>query len=190
MKHCEAIDLEVTPTGAIFRGQRWPEEITVHRDLLDYLPGPHVVFGRMGILRFTALNGYGLYRRTQDVPGGWQYALIESNLKAEAKEGPKLEPKFQKVGKFYDRIHGPGGGMSMAAEAFQWLPHAVPPVELPEWFMHSDFQHVAAKGQLIIRSPVGLPMTANDGDFVVRERGKIFPMQPKFFTDQYQERQG
>lgn len=182
MKHCEAIDVELTPTGALFKGEKWPNEITVERGLLDYLPGPHVVFGRAGVLRFSVLNGYAIYRRIEDIPGGWNYHLVEHQLRAAAKPGPAPEPRLQKASKVYRR-----GENGSTVEAFHWLPNAVPPLQLPDWFLRADFQHIAVKGQLVLRNPTGLPMTANDGDFVVRDGNKIFPLPAKAFVEQYRE---
>lgn len=182
MKHCESLDIEVTPKGAVFKGKSWPHEIKVERGLLDYLPGPHVIFGRAGILRFTCTNGYALYRRREDIPGGWTYELKEYHLHAAPEPAEKTEPAPLRVAKLYRRGHN-----GSTVEAFQWLPNGVPPVELPEWFLRSDFQHVAVKGQLVLRNPTGLPVTTNDGDFVVRDGNKIFPLPAKAFVEQYQE---
>jgi hypothetical protein len=162
MKHCESIDMEVTPTGAILRGLRWPEEISVDRNLLDYLPGPHVSFGRYGVLRFNALNGYAVYRRFEDVPGGWNYRLVENQLKAEVPEAGPAEPHAPKAERRYRAVDG-----RAIIDAFQWLPHAVPPVMLPEWFIRSDFEHSAA-GDLTIRSG-GKAMKAQPSDWIVRK---------------------
>lgn len=185
MKHCEEMNLEMTPQGAIFKGQRWPQEIKVERNLLDYLPGPHVVFGRAGILRFSAVNGYAIYRRAEDIPGpGWRYELTgEHQLKAEVPEGHKPELRPRKAEKVYRH-----NDSDAPVSAFQWLPDAVPSVDLPEWFLRSDFQHVAAKGQLILRDPKGQPRTVVSGDWVVHTAtGALYPMSSKTFSENYHE---
>jgi hypothetical protein len=190
VKHCEAIDMDVTPTGAVFKGDRWPAEIKVERTLLDYLPGPHVTFGRGGVLRFSALNGYAVYRRLEDVVGGWTYRVVEHwtyhvvehSLKAGAKAGPAAEPSLSRASKFYRR-----GQNGPRVEAFQWLPHAVPPVQLPDWFLSCDFQHVAAEGKLVLRNPARQPLVVVDGNFVLYEGGKVFPLPAKAFVEQYHE---
>jgi len=178
VKHCEAIDMDITPAGAVFKGAKWPAEIKVERGLLDYLPGPQVVFGRAGVLRFSALNGYALYRRMEDTVGGWNYALVEHSLKAAAPAQAKAEPVMKKAGGLYEH-----NGVNAAA--FQWLPDAVPPVLLPEWFLRSDFEHKSEQRELLIRTPGGKPLIAHNGDWVVLEQAKIHPVPPKVFAENY-----
>jgi len=174
VKHCESIDIETTPAGAIFRGSRWPEEIDVDRNLLDYLPGPHVVFGRMGILRFQALNGYAVYRRLEDRPGGWNYRLMENQLMAEAPVSAP-EPALAKADqKYFAKTY------IATVHAFQWLPHAVPPVALPEWFMRADFEH-NGKGELTIRQS-GALMKAEPADWIYLRDAEIFVLKPDVFA--------
>jgi hypothetical protein len=170
VKHCESIDLDVTPTGAIFRGPRWPEEIDVDRNLLDYLPGPHVSFGRFGILRFTALNGYAVYRRFEDKAGGWNYRLVENQLKAEA---PPVapEPQAPPAARQFKRVND-----GAVIEAFQWLPDAVPPAALPEWFVQSEFEYKAS-GELTIRSG-GHAVKVAPSDWIYRHGHEIFATTP------------
>lgn len=179
MKHCDAIDMEITPTGAIFRGSEWPAVIAVERDLLDYLPGPHVSFGRFGVLRFMALNGYGVYRRFEDRPGGWEYRLVENNLKAAAPAaaGP-AEPQAKRAEAKFGR-----NGDARIVQAFQWLPHAVPPVTLPEWFMRSDFEH-KADGELMLRQS-GMLMKAAPADWIVRDGLTISVVKADRFISDY-----
>lgn len=183
MKHCEAIDIDTTPTGAIFKGPRWPEEMSVDRNLLDYLPGPHVSFGRYGVLRFSALNGYAVYRRFEDIPGGWNYRLVEHQLKAQAPAaaGP-AEPQPAKAERRYR-----AADTGTIVDAFQWLPHAVPPVVLPEWFMKADFEHNAA-GELTLRQP-GKPAKVLPTDWLIRlgETGLIDVVKAEKFVDQWRE---
>jgi hypothetical protein len=178
MKHCESIDIETTPTGAIFRGRRWPEEIDVDRNLLDYLPGPHVSFGRFGILRFTALNGYAVYRRFEDKPGGWNYRLVENQLKAEAPPASAPEPKLERAESWYRKN---AGGPPL--QAFQWLPDAVPPVALPEWFVRANFEH-NDKGELTIHQSGG-KMTAEPTDWILRSGLEISVMRPEAFAQTF-----
>jgi hypothetical protein len=175
MKHCEAIDIETTQTGAIFRGPRWPEEIDVDRNLLDYLPGPHVSFGRFGVLRFSAVNGYAVYRRFEDKPGGWNYRLVEQQLKAQAPAAAP-EPKLEKAERQFKKDGKP-------VDAFQWLPHAVPPVALPEWFMRADFEH-NDKGELTLRQS-GQAMKAVPGAWIVRDGMQIAVIPPEAFARLY-----
>lgn len=182
MKHCEAIDIDTAPTGAIFRGPRWPEEIEVDRNLLDYLPGPHVSFGRFGVLRFQAINGYAVYRRFEDRPGGWNYRLVEQQLKAQAAERPP-EPRAKRADTSYRR-HAD----SKVVDAFQWLPDAVPPVELPEWFMRSDFEHKAS-GELTIRQSGGA-WKAHPADWIIRDGAEIRVVTSGAFRIEYDIRPG
>jgi hypothetical protein len=178
VKHCQEIDMDVTPAGAVFKGAKWPSDIKVERGLLDYLPGPHVTFGRAGVLRFTALNGYALYRRVEEAIGGWNYALVEKSLKANAPALAKAKPGVKVAGGKY-RHNG------VNAVAFQWLPDAVPPVVLPDWFLNSDFEHKSEQRQLLIRKPGAAPLIAHNGDWVVLESAKIFPVPPKQFAEHY-----
>jgi hypothetical protein len=182
VKYCEAIDIEVTPTGAVFRGKEWPPEIAVERNLLDYLPPQgYVQFGRMGVLRFNAVNGYAVYRRFEDIPGGWNYRLVEHELEVPSrlvnvKAAP--EPVPAKAESQYRKI---GGGP--VVNAFQWQPHAVPPVALPEWFVRADFEH-NAKGELVIRQLSG-PMNVGVGDWIVKDGDKIAHIKAAAFAKEY-----
>jgi len=144
LKHCESIDIETTPAGAIFRGSRWPEEIDVDRNLLDYLPGPHVVSPH-GHPAFPGAQRLCRLSEIRDRPGGWNYRLMENQLMAEAPVSAP-EPALAKADQKYfakrtlrqfTRSNG--------------CPTPVPPVALPEWFMRADFEH-NGKGELTIRS--------------------------------------
>lgn len=179
MKDCEKIEIEVTPTGAIFRGKHWPDEINVDRNLLDYLPGPHVTFGRYGVLRFTTINGYAVYRRFEDVPGGWNYRLVEHQLTAAPKAQAVAEPQLVKAERRFKR------GETMV-DAFQWLPHAVPPVALPEWFIRADFEHKAETGELTIRQG-GQGLKVQPSDWIVRDAHKLVVVPSVKFSEGYQE---
>lgn len=174
MNHCEAIDMDITPTGAFYKGSEWPVEITVSRDLLDYLPGPHVSFGRFGVLRFTAINGYAVYRRFEDHPGGWNYRLVESQTQRSVIAAIG-EPAAEKAARQFKRVND-----GAVVDAFQWLPDAVPPVALPEWFVGADFEH-DAKGELTIRSG-GQPMKAVPADWIYRHGREIFVAKPEAFA--------
>jgi hypothetical protein len=179
MKHCESIDIETTPTGAIFRGKQWPEEIDVDRNLLDYLPGPHVSFGRYGILRFTVLNGYAVYRRFEDKPGGWNYRLVENQLRAEAPAASAAEPQLARAASRYRHVES-----GKIVDAFQWLPHAMPPVELPDWFMRENFKH-NDKGELTIAQSGG-SVTALPGHWLLLHDGiHLGIRKPETFAHEY-----
>ena len=81
MRHCEAIDFEQNDDGTMsFCGPAWPAEITVGRHLVEYPQGPHIQFGRKGMLQFFAANGTASYRRHEDVLDGWIYKLVDSKL--------------------------------------------------------------------------------------------------------------
>lgn len=73
MKYCEAIEIE----GDRLLNKEWPMTITVHQGLLDY-PPTCARFGRRGVLRFEARNGYAVYQRADEHYDGWTYRLIES----------------------------------------------------------------------------------------------------------------
>jgi hypothetical protein len=180
VKHCEAIDIEVTPAGAVFRGKEWPAEINVSRDLLDFKPGEFVQFGRMGVLRFTAVNGYAVYRRFEDKPGGWNYRLVENNLKAAAPVDKAASvPQPVKAERQYRKIGGHG-----IVNAFEWQPHAVPPVALPEWFVRADFEH-NADGDLVIRHLHGVSK-AKPADWVIRDGDHVSVVLAAAFAKHYE----
>lgn len=180
MKHCPSIDIEVTSTGAIFKAKSWPAEINVERNLLDYLPGPHVSFGRFGVLRFTCVNGYAVYRRFEDVPGGWNYRLVENQLKAAPVAASiTSEPQLAKAERRYKRGE-------VMVDAFQWQPHAVPPMQLPEWFLRADFEHKAETGELTIRQG-GAGLKVQPGDWIVRDGNKLAVIASAKFAEQFKE---
>jgi hypothetical protein len=176
MNDCESITIEITPAGPVFRGAEWPLEIEVDRSLLEYPQGPHVQFGRRGSLQFFAVNGSAAYRRTADVAGGWRYVRTDSKLEgarpaaATAKPGAPHSPVAAK--QFKDKS-------GAVVEAFQWLPHAVPPVALPDWFMRADFEH-NKDGNLILRTRNGIAK-AEPSDWVVRAGDKIVTVKSAAF---------
>jgi hypothetical protein len=170
--------MEITPAGAVFSSEKWPPEINVERNLLDYLPGPHISFSRFGVLSFTAINGYAVYRRFEDIPGGWNYRLVESDLKAQTPAAAASEPAPVKADSWYRKnADGP------PLQAFQWLPHAVPPVQLPEWFMRANFEH-DDKGELIVRQSGGA-WKAAPADWILRSGLEIAVMKPDIFSQAF-----
>jgi hypothetical protein len=177
MKHCEAIAIELTPAGAMFQGQAWPEEIEVDRSLLEYPQGPHVQFGRRGSLQFVTANGFAAYRRTADVAGGWRYVRTASELQGAGSPpvtSKTAEPAPPVVSKRYRHQT-----TNVEVEAFQWLPHAVPPAELPGWFLRADFEH-NKDGVLTVRNRNGVAK-AEPSDWVIKMGDKLVTMKSAAF---------
>lgn len=173
MKFCDDINIKVIEGRPIFKGAEWPAEIVVDRNLLDFPQGAHVQFGRRGSLQFLCVNGQASYRRTEDavsVSGcGWRYVRTDSRLSgggappsAPAKVATPTPPAAVRM--LRDKAGKP-------VEAFQWLPHAVPPVTLPEWFMRADFEH-NKDGALTIRTLSGVAK-AEPSDWIMSKEGKI-----------------
>lgn len=180
MKFCEELTFEQTLNGVIFTGTEWPAEIIVERGLVEYPQGPHVMLGRRGSLAFIACNGQAAYRRVEDVPGGWRYVRTESVLNGArpfAPEKPKAAPVI--ATKRYRQIK-----TNAEVEAFQWLPHAVPPVQLPDWFIRADFEQ-NKDGILTIRSRSG-GVRCEPSDWLLFVDGKIERMGAAAFATDYQ----
>lgn len=176
MNHCAAIAIEITPAGPVFRGSEWPAEIDVDRSLLEYPQGPHVQFGRRGSLQFVTVNGSAAYRRTADIAGGWRYVRTDAKLDSvapNASVAAKALPTPPVAAKQYKDKSG------SVVEAFQWLPHAVPPVALPDWFMRADFEH-NKDGVLTIRHRNG-SAKADPSDWIVRAGDKILTVKAATF---------
>jgi hypothetical protein len=187
MKHCDAIQLELAAEGPTFMGAQWPAEITVKRELVEYPQGPHVQFGRRGTLSFLAVNGQAVYRRFEDAIGGWVYKLVDSNLKGAVAPAPvaaKQAEPMAKAGATYRQK-----GTPFIVEAFQWLPHAVPPVTLPDWFVRADFEQ-KADGALTIRRIGAPPLQVQVADWIVKpvvpSGGVIGGFKPARFVDDFE----
>jgi hypothetical protein len=181
LKHCEAIAIEVTPAGAIFQGQAWPEEIDVDRGLLEFPQGQHVQFGRRGSLQFNTRNGFAAYRRSADIAGGWRYVRTDHRLDGAAAVAAKertAEPAPPVAAKRYKHNR-----TAAVVEAFQWLPHAVPPMALPEWFMQADFEH-NRDGMLTVRNRSGVAK-AEPSDWVILSDAKIVTAKSKLFGQDF-----
>jgi len=134
VKHCESIDIETTPAGAIFRGFRWPKKSTstaiswiICRTACRIRPHGHPAFpGAQRLCRLSEIRGTG---RVDGITG-----LMENQLMAEAPVSAP-EPALAKADqKYFAKTY------IATVHAFQWLPHAVPPVALPEWFMRAELR--------------------------------------------------
>lgn len=181
MKFCEALTFEPTPAGVLFQGSEWPAEIIVERGLLEYPQGPHVQFGRRGSLAFIARNGSASYRRVEDVVGGWRYVRTDATLQGTmppAATRPAPAPMPVAARQFHNIKTG------SKIEAFQWLPHAVPPVALPDWFVRADFEQ-NKEGILTIRSRTTV-VRCEPSDWVIRLEGQIGRITAAAFPTSYE----
>lgn len=181
MKYCAAIALEpflgkdgMGQQPYVFAGEAWPAEIEVQRELVEYPQGPHVQFGRYGSLFFRCVNGEATYRRFEDRAGGWLYKLVDCKLTGGKRETTPAGATAPKVVSVY-RHHGGG-----EFEAFQWLPHAVPPAQLPDWFVRSDFEQ-NKEGVLTLRG-AGRASKAQPSDWLVNHGPGIAVMSPAEFA--------
>jgi hypothetical protein len=177
VKYVPAIDIELTPAGPVYKGSSWPDEIVVERGLVDYPQGPHAQFGRKGALAFICINGNATYRRFEDRHDGWLCKLVDSRLVGAAPlAAAATHPAEPRPAAAVERYQLNG----KTVEAFQWLPHAVPPVDLPAWFIKSDFKQ-NKDGQLVIRQPSG-PVRARPSDWIVLRDGRLEVVDPSMFS--------
>lgn len=178
MKHCESVPIDLIDGRAVYKGREWPAEIDVMRELLEYPQGQHVQFGRRGALQFFCVNGHAAYRRMADIMGGWRYVKTDSKLDgANATGSAGVRPADLALRAvmhvFRDRL-------GRSVEAFQWLPHAVPPVALPDWFLRADFEQ-NKDGILTIRTLGGVAK-AEPSNWIMMRDGKISVAPAKQFA--------
>lgn len=184
MKFCESLPIEIIDNRAVLKATEWPAEIVVDRGLFDFPQGPHVHFGRRGSLQFLCYNGTAAYRRVEDCihPGGvgWRYVKTDSRLDGAgvaSSANKPAEPSPRAVTKSYQHVGG------RKVEAFQWLPHAVPPVALPDWFVRSDFEQ-NKDGMLTIRQSGG-PAKAEPSDWIVRNDNRLMVIKAALFAREF-----
>ena len=207
MKFCNAIDIEVTPAGAVYKGARWPAEIAVERGLLEFAPGPHAQFGRRGALAFNCVNGAAVYRRFEERAFGWLYKLVQADLQGAARqledirnaattptETPQTRPREESAqaaappsvgGRYRYKFR-----RDLEVEAFQWLPHVMPARDLPQWFMRARWRLKNKEGELIIQQrsggkTVATQLHAEPSDWIVLKGDTIAVCKAKNFSRVY-----